>query len=133
MFLLRGNHESASLTKFYGFKGEVDAKYSPVPPDPSIKSASMPLEPLNGVHCAEGAVSTSGGGGSGRGQSAAELLHAASECTQTPPPPPPGVLLAMTKPHPDAKAVYAACKKMFSALPLAAVIQEKTIIMHGGV
>jgi len=32
----------------------------------------------------------------------------------------------------EAKAVYAAYKRVFSVLPLAALVQKKTLILHGG-
>lgn len=59
--LLRGNHESSMCTKFYGFFGELKAKY--------------------GARC---------------------------------------------------KDIYPACKKVFSQLPLACVIQKSTLVVHGG-
>ena len=42
VFLLRGNHESSTCTRFYGFKGEVDAKYSPSAPE--APGLSVPTE-----------------------------------------------------------------------------------------
>ncbi|EFN58373.1 hypothetical protein CHLNCDRAFT_20762 [Chlorella variabilis] len=62
VFLLRGNHESATCTLAYGFKGELVAKYG--------KSHWRP--------------------------------------------------------------VYAACKRLFSSLPLAAKIGQQTLVVHGG-
>jgi serine/threonine-protein phosphatase 5 len=60
--LLRGNHESATCTLMYGFKGELVAKYG----------------------------------------------------------------------KRDWRPVYAACKRLFSSLPLAARIAEATLVLHGG-
>ncbi|KAL4428044.1 hypothetical protein ABPG75_002133 [Micractinium tetrahymenae] len=62
VFLLRGNHESATCTLMYGFKGELTAKYG--------KSHWRP--------------------------------------------------------------VYAACKRLFSSLPLSARIGQYTLVLHGG-
>lgn len=62
VYLVRGNHESSTCTKFYGFQGEVRAKYV----------------------------------GSG------------------------------------ATAIYAGCKKLFAALPLAALVGGVTLVLHGG-
>jgi hypothetical protein len=62
VFLLRGNHESSTCTRWYGFKGEVDAKFTPVelrvdmpctfkragpfeqevPPEPGTQTEMMP-------------------------------------------------------------------------------------------
>ena len=62
VFLLRGNHESATCSIMYGFKGELEAKYG--------KSAYKPA--------------------------------------------------------------YSACKKMFAALPLAALVNRCSLVLHGG-
>ena len=62
VFMLRGNHETATCSILYGFKGELEAKF-------------------------------------GRGQW---------------------------------KGVFAACKKLFSVLPLGAVVSKQTLVLHGG-
>eukprot|EP00210_Caulerpa_lentillifera_P006344 g6060.t1 len=62
VYLLRGNHESQSLTELYGYKTEVQAKYD------KVKS----------------------------------------------------------------KSIYSISKKLFAVLPLAAVIQQNTLVLHGG-
>lgn len=62
VFMLRGNHETATCAIMYGFKGELEAKYG--------KGAWKP--------------------------------------------------------------VFTACKKLFAALPLAAHINRRTLVLHGG-
>lgn len=62
VYLVRGNHESQLMTQLYGFKAEVEAKYSRV----------------------------------------------------------------------QNRTIYAASKKLFAAMPLAVVIQEATLVCHGG-
>ena len=62
VILLRGNHESATCTQAYGFKGELKAKYG----------------------------------------------------------------------RPQWQMVYAACRKMFAFLPLGAAVQQRTLVLHGG-
>eukprot|EP00891_Asterochloris_glomerata_P000772 jgi/Astpho2/772/gw1.00016.111.1_t len=43
-----------------------------------------------------------------------------------------GELLAKFKSNKDFKAVYASCKKLFSTLPLAALVAGRTLVLHGG-
>ncbi|GAX74026.1 hypothetical protein CEUSTIGMA_g1476.t1 [Chlamydomonas eustigma] len=103
VFLLRGNHESSTCTRWYGFKGEVDAKFTPAPACTHCTTTTAGL-PESAVPVHPGCK--------------AEMM--------------PAVCTPLAKPHPDAKAVYTACKKLFSVLPLAAVIQKKTLVLHGG-
>jgi serine/threonine-protein phosphatase 5 len=62
VFMLRGNHESATCAIMYGFKGEIEAKYG----------------------------------------------------------------------KKSWRSVFAACKKLFAALPLAARVAQSTLVLHGG-
>ena len=55
----------------------------------------------------------------------APLLHALPTYSQL-------VLTPATAPPADSQPVYAACKRLFSSLPLAAHIGQYTLVLHGG-
>lgn len=93
VFLLRGNHESSTCTRFYGFKGEVDAKYSPQMPDvPGVVTMLMPV-PVQGVgvpiESIEDRIGEEG-----------PTVSSIGACS---PMMPPGVVPPMMRPHADAK------------------------------
>ena len=94
VYLLRGNHESSTCTRFYGFKGEVDAKYSPTEAE-----ATTPHAPP------AGAATEATGVPSGEGPA---ML--AASCSTLPPM---GVVPPMQRPHADAKA---GCYRMLQTL-----------------
>jgi hypothetical protein len=83
VFLLRGNHESSTCTRFYGFKGEVDAKYSPSAPE--APGLGVPTEGIDDRSGSEGLTVSSVG--------CSPML-------------PRGVVPPMIRPHADAKVEF---------------------------
>jgi len=120
VYLLRGNHESSTCTQYYGFKGEVEAKYFgavqkqlQAQQQQQQQQAGAPAAADAGTAPAApaaGPTRRSASQGAGRGSGSDPLSKAAA----------------------DSKGLYQAFKKLFSVLPLAALLQGRTLVLHGG-
>jgi hypothetical protein len=87
VYLLRGNHESSTCTKYYGYSQEIRAKYEKQQAKVGYSGVMFSL------------------------RSSCSPTFRDAHCWQE---------------------VYAASKKLFSVMPLAALIQRNTLVMHGG-
>jgi hypothetical protein len=129
--LLRGNHESATCTLMYGFKGELEAKYGKAHwrvGRGRVLCAAL-RDVLVGIRAfAQQAVAAAAAGCQvrlpGWGTKAAFCSSSA--------------LAVLTCAccdllySPALQPVYAACKRLFSSLPLAAKIGQQALVLHGG-
>ncbi|GBF98615.1 hypothetical protein Rsub_10804 [Raphidocelis subcapitata] len=135
VFLLRGNHESTYCTKYYGFQGELTAKYrggddapagggdAPMPdaaPEPPAAAAQEQQEQQQ----QEQQPAAAGSGG--RPKRASSRVAAAKTVKAT---------AAARRPQSGRKELeelIKASRRLFALLPLGALVGSKTLVLHGG-
>jgi serine/threonine-protein phosphatase 5 len=109
--MLRGNHESATCTRVYGFFAELAAKYGAVLSLP----VAQPQQPQE------------------EQQPPSTTTTTASRRKQAlPPRRPPGAATTTTTTEPTHKELYTSFRRLFATMPLAALIAGRTLVLHGG-
>jgi hypothetical protein len=144
VLLLRGNHESTYCTKYYGFQGELTAKYSArdnvgdgaaagggdapmaeAEPDPQAQPGAEAAHEADGEGQQQAAEAD---GDAGRRPKRASSRAAAAKAV--------AAVKATARKQQSARKeleeLIKASRRLFALLPLGALVGSKTLVLHGG-